>query len=228
MNININPGKTAIFLGVAMVALIGLHVLGYLSFVFTSRPHPIEWFNLDSEANLPTLFSTFLLMFSGLLLALIACAEYQGDGKSLPWWILALTFIALGMDESILIHERVSKIIQSRFNTSGIFHFAWVLPYGLAFLTFVAIMLRFFLRLPNDTRKWLFIGAVIYVGGALGMEMFGSALIVEHGRNLLYYVYATIEEGMEMSAGIIFVYAFANHIDKHLSGLTLSINSSQD
>ncbi len=225
MVVNLKPKSIALVFAIGTAIVIALHVLGYFSMYFANRPHPPEWFNVDSEANLPTMYNTALLLCSGLFLTLIAYMVYKGEGKSFPWWILAMVFFALGMDETIKIHEKVSEVVQGRFDTSGVFQYAWVIPYGIAFIVFVMIMLKFFLSLPAETRKWLLVGGIIYVGGALGLEMAASSIYTWGERGHLYYVFATIEETMEMSGAVVFIYAFCNHIDKYLPDFTLSITS---
>ncbi len=227
MNINLQPKKILLFFSVGTLLMLSLHLFGYFLFLFTSRPHPIEWFNFDAETNLPTVYSTVLLMVNGVLLSIIACSEKKRGGKTLPWWIMSLLFFALGLDESAMIHERVSEFFQTRFNTTGILFYAWVVPYGIGFLLFVGIMSKFFFGLPKDTRTLLFIAGSIFVVGAIGLEMAASALIEDHGRSSLYYVYATIEEFMELVGTTTFIYVFARHIDRHLPKVSISFNSDE-
>lgn len=232
MNINLEPKKIALLLGIATAVVMGLHIYGYMLFLFTDRPHPITWFNADREGNLPTLFSTMLLFFNVFFLTLITYIVRKEGGKYVPWCILACAFFFLGLDETIQIHEKVSEIVLTRFNTSGVFQYAWVIPYGIAFLIFAMLMLKFVLNLPSDTRKWIIIAGILYVGGAIGLEMVASSIYdsttFKGGDGHLYYALSTTEELMEMSGAVMFVYAFSNHISKHLSRLSISIGAGNE
>ena len=78
---------------------------------------------------------------------------------------------------------------------------------GLAYLPFVW-------KLPART-KWLFILAgMIYLNGALGLEMVGGYLMKIYGKDSSQYVIETIaEESLEMLGILIFINALMGYLN---------------
>ncbi|MEN8255445.1 MAG: hypothetical protein ABFR33_08245 [Verrucomicrobiota bacterium] len=225
MEIKLTPNKLAIFFSALMVLLLSLHILGFVPVWLGMRKFPFGPVNFDVEQNLPSFFSTALLVCSSLLVGCIAKGE-RDIRKSLHWAGLMVVFLLLALDENTEIHERLTEPLRCSLNAGGVFYYAWIIPYILVVAVFVACYFRFFLQLPKDTQKLVVLAAALYVGGAIGMEMINGAWRESFGRTASFYVLTTIEELMEMSGAIVFIYAFANHIDKHLPGLSLRITSS--
>ena len=69
-------------------------------------------FDLDSEGNLPTWYSSTKLV----AFAVLATAIYGAEAKrSLPWLLVALLFLALSADETASMHERAARWIMREF-----------------------------------------------------------------------------------------------------------------
>ena len=226
MELKLNPGKMVWICAVGMAALLLLHIIACLPMLLMGRSYPWIFLNLGGEQNLPTMFSTVLLLINAFLTGCIAWAS-KNERRSMAYWVgLAFAFMAMGMDESFMFHERSMHIIREALQVSGWFYFAWVIPYAVLVLCFALVYCRFFFRLPVDTRKHIALAAVLYVGGAIGLEMLGGAWFSAHGKDVVYYLLlVTIEEMLEMAGGIAFIYAFSCYIDRHLPGLSLRITS---
>ena len=225
MELKLTPKKIVRVLAVVTAVLAIFHVLACLPMFCMGRSYPWGFFSFDGEQNLPTIFSVALLWWSALLIACIAWAEKGERVSRLYWTGLSLAFLAAGMDEAIMFHERLTQIVRQQMNATGLFHFAWVIPYAVILLLLVVIYGRFFFALPADTRKHVVLAAIMYVGGAIGLEMLGGAWVESHGKDAVYYLFSTIEELLEMSGGIAFIYAFSTHIARHLPYLRLRIAS---
>ena len=73
--------------------------------------------------------------------------------------------------------------------------------------------LRFIRDLPAPTRRGVLVAAILYVGGALGMELPGGWIAEAQGSNtLLYHLVITVEELLEMAGVIVFIRVLASHI----------------
>lgn len=176
-------------------------------------------FNLDSEQNLPTLFTVLLMIFSSALLYIISCYERDDLHKRCrKWRIISVLFFALAVDEFCSLHELLIGPLRSFFSEgeAGVFYFAWVIP-GFILVLFLALyFLKFLIELPRRTRFLFILSAVVYVGGALGFELVGGYYGEGHGFfNLTYNLITTIEEAMEMFGLIIFIYAQLDYIKYH-------------
>lgn len=123
-------------------------------------------FNLDTERNIPTWFSTVLLAY----LAIVAWDIVpRGAGKvtCVAYAALAGVFLFLSADESAQLHERFANLIE----VDGTFAKArWVLLWlpvaGVVGMALALAMWRSSRRLVIG----LAIGATIYLTGAVGVE----------------------------------------------------------
>ena len=168
-----------------------------------------------------------LLWLCSLLTVCIAWTQKDAERrKALQWFGLAVAFFAMGVDESIAIHERFTEPLHNALGIGGLFRFAWVIPYSFFALLFMAVYFRFFLALPGDIRKLVVYGVILYIGGSIVLEMIGGACMQSYGKKSLYYLLALLEEFCEMSGCIVFIYAFASYIDKYMPGFRIRITSS--
>lgn len=134
-------------------------------------------FGLGAERNVPTLYSTLALLVGAGLLMLIA---RHSKTDRLYWWVLGGTFVFLALDEMMGFHEKLVGPVGNALKTSGAFHYAWIIPYGLAVLAFGIAFSRFLLRLPRHTAIRFVVAGAIFVAGAVGMEMVGGVAIEQN------------------------------------------------
>lgn len=176
----------------------------------------VQLFDFDQEANIPTWFSTILLIIAGFNLSIIYLMERKRkSGQILQWAILAVGFIYMSLDEASSVHEQLTPIVMKLTGVAnrGIFFFSWVIIGSLIVLMLIPFFLKFLFRLPARIRYAFLISGVIYVSGALGMELLGGRYAELHGQeNLVYYTFTTIEETLEMAGLIIFISALMRYI----------------
>ena len=164
--------------------------------------------DFNTESNFPTLFSSFLLLSNSIMLFIIA-KNYKRNIKNYKYWLgLSIVFFFLALDEILHIHEHLVVPVRSLFNTKGLLYNAWFIPYLTIVLVLGIIYIKFFKRLPIHTLKLFIISAVIFLSGAVGMEAIGGQFgEFNDKRSLTYFVMYTIEELLEMTGSIIFLYA---------------------
>lgn len=192
--------------------------------------YAMHLFNLDSEKNFPTFFSTLLLVGCSGVLAFIAYARKRQQRKDFWYWTgLSLGFLFLGADEFIEIHEPIGTAIHTSLNTTGVFYFAWIIPYSILALAIVAAYLPFVWKLPKTVKKLMILAGFLYVGGALGMEAVASYFNYQLGERGLYFaVLTTIEESLEMFGLLVFLYALLSYINVVLGGLFVRVGLSHE
>ncbi|MEJ7930088.1 hypothetical protein WG922_08890 [Ramlibacter sp. AN1015] len=209
-----------------VAVLLVLHLVVVWSFLGEWRFPAREKFYLDAENNLPTVFSMLILLTAAGLFAWIAAIKHQQRAPlRLHWLGLAVIFFMLTVDESASLHELLIRPLRDGFQLTGWLRFPWVLAGGLFVLCFAIAYLRFLAHLPSATR-WTFIAAgVLYVGGALGMEMVGGQVFMEEGepgRTLVPYMVAmTLEELFEMTGIVLLIYGLLRYLRQ--SGVALRI-----
>jgi hypothetical protein len=230
MEIIFKPRKTAGILSIIVFLLTLAHIAGQFSTYYLGYDNIfglIPMFNLNSEENIPAFFSTLLLLFSSILLAIIAYAvKKSGTAYFYHWLGLSLIFLFLSMDESLSFHESMTVPLRKGLNTSGLLFYAWVIPYAIALFILILIYLKFFISLPAKTRNYLIIAAVLYIVGVIGIELLGGRIDEQIGRhNPTYVVYSTIEEVLEMGGLVVFIYALMSYISTEFEDLRFRISS---
>ncbi|MGI9037749.1 MAG: hypothetical protein ACR2GQ_02700 [Gemmatimonadota bacterium] len=189
---------------------------------------PKDWsvaplFHLGSETNVPTWFSGSLLLLCAFLLWLIRReALRRGLAGATHWLWLALIFAYLSLDEIAAIHERTDAPLHQLFDLTGVFHFAWVVL-AIPILAVLGVFyIPFLIRLGRPHRTRFAAAAILYVGGALGMEMIGAAENEVHGSvSLVYEVFNTLEETLEMLGTVVFVHALLAYMGELTSRRTV-------
>ncbi len=239
IDLKISAKQTARILGTLAALFILLHCVVLYLHLF--RGHDTIFglstlLNLNAERNLPTCFSALLLGFSAMLFTIEAYAVSDKNllWDRISWTFLAIVFTILSVDEIIEIHEKLGLIFETAFSLQGYFRYGWVIPYGLFVGFFIIVYVRFWWRLPKPTRNLLLLAFVLFVGGALGMEMISAEYADQHNflginpNNLKiaqkYYFMVTIEESLEMAGSITLIYALLNHLSNLPRKVILTIS----
>jgi hypothetical protein len=107
-------------------------------------------FDLNGEGNVPAYYSALQIAFAALLLAVIARAKRAGrDRYARHWVVLCVIFIFLSFDEAAELHERLREPMLARFELTGIWVYAWYIPYGILVALFGVSYWRFFWHLTR-------------------------------------------------------------------------------
>jgi hypothetical protein len=233
--IHLSPKRSAVTL--ALVALVlGLLSVGssYLSFLRVDDPllgkisgSLIRLLWLDEECNIPSWYSASLLLICSFLLAFIGSAHREPqDGHRRHWLLLAFIFVFLSLDETAQLHELSIAPLRDRYATTGLLYYPWIVPAGLCVLVFVASYLRFLSRLPQKTRRLFWLAGGIYVGATLGVEAISGTQASLHGEHTVaYHAITTVEELLEMTGLIVFIYALLDYIGRQFPSLRVHVAS---
>lgn len=162
---------------------------------------------VDAEQNIPTMLSFALLCSATALLIVRArLAWVARDDWRLHWTALFVLFSWIAFDEAAQMHERLVEPLRERFDPSGPFLLAWVMVALPAVVAIAVAFVPFLLALPRLAAFGIIASGLLYVGGALGMEMVAGAIIDAGSRAAASYHYATMtEETLEMLGVALFV-----------------------
>lgn len=217
--ISLNPSSIARALGAVAFFLVLASIAGQLMVYLTGHEQVyglVQLFNVGTELNLPAFFSSFLLLFAALLLAVITVLEKKCSASHIvQWTVLSFGFLLMAVDESVSLHEMLVAPTRQLLgdNDLGAFYFAWVIPGSVLVLALGLYFLKFLLHLPGKTRLNFLLAAIIYLGGAIGFELVGGRYAELHGtHNLAYNMISTVEESLEMAGVIIFIRALLQYI----------------
>ena len=155
---------TAGFLVAHCVVQVGIYGFG-------AEKHWLDSLNMDRELNLPTLFSSSLLLISALLMQRLG--HNSNPDAADDWRLLSKIFIFLALDEALQIHE-ILIIPGLRHQVHPALASTWVVPYAALALIMLWKFRSFLGSIPRATATGLLRSGAVYVGGAIGMEMIGS------------------------------------------------------
>ncbi|MDY6854470.1 MAG: hypothetical protein SWO11_07150 [Thermodesulfobacteriota bacterium] len=228
MEILFKPEKSVKYFVYILIFLISTHLISQYIIHFIGHNYRfLRIFDLGWEQSIPSLFVTIEWLLGLFLLAVITTVK-KNEGSYLYWLGLVITFSYLTLDEAVSIHERLSNPIRSLLKLSGLLYYAWIIPYSIALFIFFLIYLRFIISLPYRTRILIITGGVLFLIGALGLEIFEGKYIEVFDRNRLYHLfYITLEESLEMIGLGVFIYALMTYIDLECKGTRIGIKSSK-
>lgn len=217
----------ALSITAALLVAVGLWSIYSVTYLPDFFARDLVWHltYLNGETNLPALFSTLILLLAALILGVISAVKRQAhDRFARTWTGLALLATYLGVDEGASLHEKWTEPMADVFGGGGIFHYAWVIPYSVLVLAVLLACLRFLIHLPSNIRTGVILSGVIYVSGALGMELAEGWVNTHLGReNFLMEVLIAVEDGMEMTGVILIIATLLRYIRVYLPGLELRL-----
>ena len=215
----LSPRKTSIIFGAIALILVLISLTGQILRYLTEYDNAfglISLVDVNLELSIPTMFSVILLFITSALLAVITVLKKKRNEQFVwSWAILTIGFLYMSLDEMSSIHELAINPIRKIFGDDlpGYIFFAWVVP-AIVVVSILAISyVKFFFKLPKKTKIAVLISAVLYLGGALGLEMIGGYYASIYGiKNLGFNLISTVEETFEMAGIIVFINALMKYI----------------
>ncbi len=179
-------------LAATAISLVFIHLaLAYYNYRIEEVPWLIvQLFHLDEENNIPTWFSSFLLLNVAAVLYLAALSK---EGKyRIHWFLIAAGFLILAMDEVAGLHESFNSAIEMN----------WAIP-GAILITIVGlIFVPFLLSLERRLAGLFLLSGFLFVSGAIIVELLSQDMDEE---TLAYNVAVALEEGLEMLGALFFL-----------------------
>lgn len=195
-------------LGLSIVAgtLLLLHAwLTLHHYLVTDVPWVIrQLFDVDEENNIPTWFSSANLMLTAALTLVLAMGKWQHrDRWRIHWMILGWGFLFLSLDEMAGLHESLNSVAEA----------SWAV-YALPLVLVLAIVFfRFLYFLPSRTATLFILSGLLFLGGAVGVELYTEPYLHNGELNTLAYnLWTPVEEGMEMFGVILYQYALLDYM----------------
>lgn len=219
--------RTALFTASTAIIIIGLCAEVYPGLFGTDtilgRMRP---FDLGEESSLPTWYSSLLLLFCAVLLAIISAAcRTANEPFTRHWLFLAFVFTVLSIDEIASVHEAVGGELYLAVDLPDYLFFAWVILAAPMVAILAVVYLRFLLHLPSRYLALFSASAAMFLAGALGMEVVGSYLFVNFGKSSSVYILSqTIEETLEILGATLFAWALLDYIKVRFGGISLRLH----
>jgi hypothetical protein len=230
-----NPMKTArILFGIDVLLSIISILVWYLPRRFDIHVGKLfNLFYLDNEMNVPTFFSVLLMMTCAILLVIIAIEDRTNLKKYYRhWFFLAFGFFFMAGDDFMMLHEKLMNPMNKLFGINGISYlltFSWIVPYFLLVVVLAISYFKFIRDLPKKSKLLFMAAAFIYLFGIFGMEMAGGYVKRVYGMETReYVVVSTIEEFLEMSGLIFFIYGLLDHINNRMGKIRMAFGSEKE
>lgn len=184
--------RRALFLGVAIVSLLGLVAELWWTYDEDASFALVALLSLSDEANVPTWWAAGVLAACAITAGSIAATRPE---RRLHWWGVCVVLGYVAFDELVELHEHLGGHLE----LGGILYFDWVV-WAAAIVGGLAVLyLPWLVALPRALRARLIAAAVIYVGGALVMELPLGWWTEHHGVDSLGYALIDwVEETLEM------------------------------
>lgn len=214
--LRISPRRALAIMGVVICVLVAASTAAVGALALFRWPEgslgyeSVKIFWLDAEKNLPTLYQSLVLSLAAALMFVLARVSPRLLASDRTRWkVLAGVFVFLALDENLRIHETIGDTSSSNFGAAGLAIYLPVLVLlGLYWLPLVH-------RLEGRLRRLLLAAAVLYVGGAGGIESASQWYASAAGKATpLYVMLATWEETFEMAGVALLVYALLDHLSE--------------
>lgn len=232
------PRRVVAVLMLATLLVVAVGVFGQLAPVLWpgfDQPGFSAGTNLGGEHNIPATYNALLLFLASSLLWLIGrLARQRREAQARVWTGLAGLAFFFMLDEYFVLHERLIDLIRPALGLGGYLYYAWVIPYGLLVLAVLALLARFLRRLPARTRWGLLSAGVLYVSGALGVELLEGQLESSRlsgtfapGETSSFHISMTLliglEESLEMVALVVLIATLLRHLGRFMPGAALRL-----
>jgi hypothetical protein len=195
----------------------------------------VRFFNVGGEQNVPTFYSSAALMVSACLFGLVAKITQSDAATRRRWTILAGVFALLSLDETIEFHEianfplafhQATGLPGQPGNKGGFWSSYWLMP-ALAFMTALGLyLLPLRTAIPAWLRNQLVLSAVVFVSGAVGMEMLAGQLRYVGGPSGGNQVLQGIEEFLEMGGVVLLIRALVAYLAEQRCDVQMRFVSS--
>jgi len=231
----IEPARITCILGI-VIALLVLASIAVKVFEFETGRHNvyglIRQFYLDNEGNVPSFFSSIILLISAVLLAIIAVSKKRvQDSYAINWAILSIIFLYLAFDEAASIHEMFSSPVMdilSRPHQGPLFHLGWTIPFTALVVVFAISYWKFLFHLPANIKAFFSIAGILYITGAIGGEILQIWYHHLYGPdNLTYCMVIMLEETLEMIGILIFIHALLKYMSINVQEVHFYIGDNE-
>jgi len=195
------------FLALILSLFLVEFLLGLLYFIFYGQK---VVFDLDSELSVSNYFSSFLLVFTGLIIGVI----YQFERKSLRshkgWWFIGFIFWYLSLDEVGRLHEGVLPFLERHASSLGLGQSAvktWVLALS-PFILFTVVYFSIFFFKKLRHYLWILTGLII------GLLLWILSIRLELWKDSsgpFYQYEVLVEELSEMIGSTLFLASFLGY-----------------
>ncbi len=219
--LRLSPGRLLLALVLTTAALTAAHLAGRVSahLGHDSVFGLVPLFDLENEQNVPTIFTSMVLL--GCSAALVGSAAVARRQR-VYWYGLACVFLCLGVDEVAQLHEPLLFVMKGNVSPgtealarSMPLRFAQMVPEFVALgLAATGATLAFLGTLPRRSAVLFALAGAIYVTGAVVFDLLtarGAQMVASEAIKTLLRL---AEEVFEMLGASLFLFALLDHLSR--------------
>lgn len=174
----------------------------------TERGEIRRYVDVFEEGNLPTWWSTGLLVMTALAHCVVAVlARIRRAPSAWAWFVSAALLGALSLDDHTMLHERLDRVGQQLVTFDG-FPFYWLIPGVIAGALVATALLLLAARLRGSARWCIVLGCAVLLGAAMGGELL-QGLLIAVGESGPLYVLTYHAEELGENIGVLLLLAAA-------------------
>ena len=233
MELSMRPLRTARVLAGLILLFMAAHIATQYARIELGRENLrglVRLFDLDANGNIPSFYSAVTFLFAAACLYAIGVHAARTSAAYVRHWkALAILFVLVAIEEAAGVHHSFNlRVPEVDRRAWGPFYFTWTITYAVVVLLIAVVFLKFVVaHLPQLTRYLFVIAALLYVSGALGMEMIAGMYVAEGGRRpFVLSTMAAIEEFMEMAGVVVFIYGLMHYMS--LRGIGIGVVIERD
>jgi len=188
-------------------------------------------FDLGRETSVATWFAEMLLLFLAALLFVAAAHARSQDLRDARYWFgTAVVAVYMSIDEGSALHEKMSHGTRTLLDIHVAFlEYAWVIPFTALAIGLVAVLFKFWRRLPDRPRRFLALGALLFVFGAVSFELVQGEIVDNPGvwggrHGYVFLATVTIEETLEFVGVILAAYGVLEYLRLMLGDASTSVH----
>ena len=166
--------------------------------------------DLDGERNLPTWFSSALLLVTSGVLAVMA--RPAGVPFRRRWMLLSGVFLSLSLAQAVGLAEMTNARLRARLPADPAVDVPWLVVGALVAAVVLWSQRALLARLPIETRHSFVLAGVVYLTGAVGLAALAAPFDAASGQaTLLHAVLVLGEETLGMAGVTIFLIALVHY-----------------
>jgi hypothetical protein len=204
-----------LFVGIVLLHLLNIVAQSVRLIFHVHRRWWLLLLDVDAEANLPTWFSSVLLLTASVYsVQKRERTEMTDQQLRRGWGLMSVLLLAFSADEVARVHEQIAAKILPFLKHQHIAR-EWLWALGAAIVVVMGIVILPFLRaLPHKLRNELIGAGVIFVTGGLILEAIGHAYASRYGwSNIGYVSLSALEELLEMLGVLRYIHVVGRSVE---------------
>lgn len=206
-----SPNKFLKINSLILLILFFLNIFSIYIYKLFDNELPLKIFGLDYEVNIPTTYSSLLLIFASLVSFKIFKKDHLFRNI---WFLSAIIFLFLSIDEFFMIHEQLPSLYLYFFNKSSLYDLPkffrfWFFTYMIFGAGLFFFYKKFWFYLYPRYKRLFFFSIFIYALGELILEILAYIVVKFYEidfSNMILISLTTIEETLAIGGIIIFSY----------------------